>query len=127
MRFAIPKGGRCSLASLAAVAVALVIAACGAKADPNAKYPARPAGCDVTVYQDAPTVDTDNIGTVSSVCAEGTPDSVCLRELQDQACKLGADVVWGVPSKPKVNQAGKSEFSGRAAHTKAAAAGDGGA
>jgi uncharacterized protein YbjQ (UPF0145 family) len=60
---------------------------------------------------------TDNIGTVRSRCATDVSHEDCLRELKDQACKLGADVVWGVADTPRLVD-DKNEWSGRAAHTR---------
>lgn len=64
-------------------------------------------------------MDTDNIGAVNATCGESIGDDACVRELKDQACKLGADVVWGVSEKPSM-ALGKKKLAGRAAHTKAA-------
>ena len=44
-------------------------------------------------------------------------DAECLRELKDQACRLGADTVWGV-NDPPTKEAGKKKYHGRAAHQK---------
>jgi hypothetical protein len=41
----------------------------------------------------------------------------CIRELKDQVCALGGDVVWGVSDEPR-NASGKNEWDGRAVHTK---------
>lgn len=69
------------------------------------------------VYPEAPSEQTDNIGPVSASCDETVSDDDCLRTLKDQACKLGADIVWGVEPNPTV-EGGKKKFSGRAAHTR---------
>lgn len=79
-------------------------------------FDARPAGCDVKVFADAPPMKTQNIGTVSARCADDTSDDDCVRQLQDEVCKLGGDVVWGV-SPPSMKN-GKKRVSGRAAHTR---------
>ena len=100
--------------------VVLFAAACGPSSAANAKYPPRPDGCDVAVYEQAPRAPTDSIGAVSARCDEITSDAECLRELQDQACKLGADLVWGVSPKPRM-ESGKKVLAGRAAHTRTAA------
>ncbi len=68
------------------------------------------------IFREAPTIQTDNIGAVSAICGNDVSDDDCLRELKDQACKLGGDVLWGVPPAPTM-QAGKKKLSGRAAHT----------
>lgn len=102
-------------------ALVLVASACGAEAKPPGRYPPQKEGCEVAVFADTPTTPTDNIGTVNAVCGDDVSDADCLRTLKDQACKLGADVVWGVPDKPTLSL-GKKKLSGRAAHTKAAPA-----
>jgi uncharacterized protein YbjQ (UPF0145 family) len=71
----------------------------------------------VQIFEDAPPMQTDNIGTVRSRCAADISREDCLRELKDQACRLGADVVWGVATAPRV-VAEKNEWDGRAAHTR---------
>ncbi len=81
-----------------------------------ADHPSMPAGCDVQVFAHAPPMPLDNIGTVSATCAENDSDDVCTRQLEDEVCKLGGDVVWGV-DKP-MNVGNKRKLAGRAAHTK---------
>ncbi len=94
------------------------LAGCGSsQAMPPSKYPAREPGCEVKVFPDEPSYSTDNIGAVSASCAEDVSDADCKRTLTDQACKLGADTVWGVEDKPTMKN-GKKHFSGRAAHQK---------
>ena len=107
-----------SAASVAFVAFAAfaAFAPCIACGGAPSKFPARPEGCEVKTFSDAPRIQTENIGTVSSACDESVPDESCLRQLKDEACKLGGDVVWGVPDKPKLEN-GKKRYSGRAAHT----------
>jgi hypothetical protein len=60
---------------------------------------------------------TDNIGSVRAVCDDRLSEAECVRELKDQACKIGANVVWGVPPSPTFEDR-KQLLSGRAAHTK---------
>jgi hypothetical protein len=90
---------------------------CGGAKALDARYPPRPPGCPVQVFAEAPPMPTDNIGTVRSRCATDVSHEDCLRELEDQACALGADVVWGVADAPRL-VADKNEWSGRAVHTK---------
>ncbi len=59
---------------------------------------------------------TDNVGPVMASCSDATVAD-CMRTLKDSACKLGADVLWGVD--PPEVKAGKMHLHGRAAHTKA--------
>lgn len=91
----------------------------GASTSADARYPPRPEGCDVRMFHDVPTIPTDNIGPVRARCAPDVPEADCVRTLQDEVCKLGGDVAWGVPEKPEV-EGGKNVWSARAAHTKTA-------
>lgn len=104
---------------LVAVAV-LACAACGGSSartgDP--RFPPLPEGCAVAVFPEAPTTSTENIGPVSATCDEIVSDEDCLRTLKDEVCKLGGDVVWGVPAASKpVAGTNKKRFEGRAAHS----------
>jgi hypothetical protein len=82
----------------------------------NKGFAPRDKGCDVKVYPEAPAVPTENIGPVSATCAQDVSDAECTRALQDQACLLGGDVVWGVSA--PVAAGSKKVLSGRASHTK---------
>ena len=95
----------------------IVLASCGSKQEQPSKYPPQKEGCEVQIFQETPTTQTDNIGPVSATCDESVPDQDCLRTLKDEACKLGANIVWGVEPNP-TKQLGKKKFFGRAAHTK---------
>lgn len=101
--------------ALSGCALSFVVA-CGGGGPPS-KYPPLPEGCKVQVFKDAPRLETDNIGTVSASCGDTVSDEDCLRTLQDEVCKLGGDVVWGVPDKPTLEN-GKKKYSARAAHSK---------
>lgn len=93
--------------------------ACASAPKPPGRWPARPEGCAVQVFPDAPDVAIENVGPVSAICGETISDADCLRTLKDEVCKLGGDVVWGVADTP-VQSVTKKKFSGRAAHTKPA-------
>jgi hypothetical protein len=113
--------------ALGGLLVALVAAvSCAAGATTDARYPARAEGCSVRVFEDAPNIPTDNLGPVKATCSADVSDADCLRTLEDQVCRLGGDVVWGVPPQPSKTDAG-SRWSGRAAHTKATPSSDAGA
>jgi hypothetical protein len=108
-----------ALLSLALAALAL--SGCSRGKAPDPRYPERPVGCDVKLFHEAPTMKTDNIGPVMASCATDVSDADCVRQLMDEACKLGGDVVWGVPDKPTLD-GGRHLWFGRSAHTKSAAA-----
>jgi hypothetical protein len=93
----------------------LLLAACAHQG--NSKYPPLPQGCPVEIFHNAPSIPTDNIGTVRARCGFDIAPEACIRELSDQACKLGANVVWGVSDTPR-NVGTGNEWNGRAAHTK---------
>lgn len=66
------------------------------------------------MYADAPPGRTDNIGPVSAKCSLDISKDDCMRTLKDQACKLGADTLWGVNEQGEQKD-GKTYFHGRAA------------
>jgi hypothetical protein len=63
---------------------------------------------------------TENIGTVTALCNEDDSREVCTRELADQVCLLGGDVLWQVegPAREDTANGTKQNMRGRAAHTK---------
>jgi hypothetical protein len=73
-------------------------------------------GCPVQVFPEAPTVKTENIGPVVAICDQDDTRDVCLRELEDQTCQMGGDVLWQVEGPSP--QGNKQRMTGRAAHTK---------
>ncbi len=77
---------------------------------------ARERGCTVQVFDDAPSMKTENIGPVRALCDIDDSREACFRELEDQVCLLGGDVLWQVegPTPGGVKQ----RMSGRAAHTR---------
>ncbi|WP_394823731.1 hypothetical protein [Pendulispora albinea] len=83
----------------------------------TSQFPPREEGCAVELLQDAPARPTVNIGRVSASCDETVAEADCLRTLKDQACKLGGDIVWEVPTEP-IRKNGRQLWSGRAVHTK---------
>jgi hypothetical protein len=63
---------------------------------------------------------TRNIGSVIAQCADTDSRDTCLRELEDQVCLLGGDVVWQVEGPtPTATSTGMAQrMRGRAAHTR---------
>jgi len=95
----------------------ILLAACASPPEKAPQYPPREPNCEVRVFPERPGYDTDNIGPVSATCDESISDTDCMRTLMDQACKIGADTIWGVSDKPELKY-GKKLFNGRAAHQK---------
>jgi hypothetical protein len=87
----------------------------------RADYPPQPRGCTIRVYEEgAAPPHTANIGTVTAMCTESDSRDACLRELEDQACLMGADVLWQIEGPtPEARASGMGQrMRGRAAHTK---------
>lgn len=100
-----------------AICLAFVLIGCASEPKAPSKYPEQKPGCDVQVFEEEPSYQTENIGTVRAICNESVSTADCERELKDQACKLGADTVWGAGTDTP-NPTGKRTRSGRAAHRK---------
>lgn len=101
-------------AATLAAAAALSAGCAGAPARP-AHPGARPAGCPVEVLGEAPGRPIDALGDVTSRCTGDAMGDVpgCTRALQDQACALGATVVWGVSSSTTDEALVMRAFAGR--------------
>jgi hypothetical protein len=105
---------------IAALGVALSSCGGGAKAD--ARYPARPPGCDVQLFRGKiRSIPYDDIGHVDAICSIEMSLDACERELKDQTCKLGGDLVYDVPQDPQKPSPDKIRLTGHVAHTRAAA------
>lgn len=101
-------------------ALVLVFVAACSSVPSRPALPEHPAGCAVELFYGSPTSDTTNLGVVSATCEESVSEPECMRQLQDEVCKLGGDVVWGVSERPE-RVGDKNKFSGRAAIIKVAA------
>jgi hypothetical protein len=101
-------------------AFALVACSGGAKTDP--RYPPRAAGCEVQIFNAKipGSIKYDDLGRVDAICGNDISEKDCLRELQDQACKLGGDLLYDVPTEPARPSPDKVKYNARAAHTRIA-------
>jgi len=108
------------LAENALTATKLVVHAAHTR---RAREASRAPGCDVRAFSGTPPIPTENIGPVAATCSEDDSRDVCLRELEDQVCQLGGDVVWQLEG-PTVEASSNAttgrvqRIRGRAAHTK---------
>ncbi len=91
------------------------LAACGGGA-PDARYPAREAGCPVKSMPGQPTIPVDDLGVVRVECKSGTP---CERQLMDAVCARGGDTAWGMAD----NALSATVLSAHAAHSRRATQG----
>jgi len=80
----------------------------------------RERGCAVQIYSDRPPMKTENIGPVTALCTEEDSRELCQRELMDQVCLLGGDVLWQVdgPNHEDTQNGPRQRMRGRAAHSK---------
>jgi hypothetical protein len=79
--------------------IVLVSLGCSSAQTRRPRADALPAGCSVEVLANtAPTRPVQGLGDVTVRCTGDAirDDAWCLRALQDQACALGAVVIWGV-------------------------------
>ena len=96
--------------------VAIVSGCGGSPPKSGALFPPRPEGCEVHLFHESPDVPTTNIGPVRAHCGLEVADADCVRTLEDQVCKLGGDIVWGVSDRPQID-GDKNYWQGRAAHS----------
>ena len=95
-------------------------AGCGGPTERDARYPTRPAGCEVQIFRGPvpAAIKYERIGGVDAICAKDLNDEKCMRVLKDQACALGADIVYDLPAEPATPTPDKVRWVGRAAHTR---------
>ncbi|MEI8259422.1 MAG: hypothetical protein WCJ30_27455 [Deltaproteobacteria bacterium] len=87
------------------VVVVGVVAGCGGSQSHTghrAHAAARPVGCEVeTLREGVPARPTRLEGQVVARCTRDQGDEAhCLRQLQDEACRLGGTVLWDVRTQP---------------------------
>jgi hypothetical protein len=86
------------------LSVMLLLATAGcASGARRSSLPERPAGCEVEIVREGvPARPVRSIGQVVARCVgtAANDEPRCLRVLQDQACRLGADVIWDLTSGP---------------------------
>ncbi len=99
-----------------AVGAGLLVACASGPSRPRVAG-ALPAGCPVEVLREgAPTRPVQSLGEVTARCTGDamTDAPGCTRALQDQACALGATIVWGVTSSQTDDALVMRAFAGRA-------------
>jgi hypothetical protein len=91
------------------VSLALVTTACGSPQRGSGtggsaanRAAARPAGCEIEVVREGvPARPTNLQGEAVARCThDAANEAQCMRQLQDEACRLGAVVIWNVRSQP---------------------------
>lgn len=86
--------------SFFAFAAALIIASCSGPAPRDARYPRRPPGCALQMFNGLPEMKVwDDIGLVQVDCYLDESEVACLGRLHTEACRMGGDIVYNVPKK----------------------------
>ena len=72
--------------------------------------PPRPNGCPIEIVREGvPSRPTHLVGHVVARCTgdAAQDETRCTRNLQDQACRLGGEVIWDVRSAPMADGEGR--------------------
>lgn len=108
--------------ALATAGVAFVVAACSGSSGTTAtRYPRRPPGCALQMFNGLPEVKVyDDIGMVQVDCYLDESEVVCLSRLRTEACRMGADIVYNIPKKAARPVERGMMYRAQLAHTRAA-------
>ncbi len=89
-----------NLRAVALSAAAALALSCAASPARPARPDGLPAGCPIEALPDRPARPVDALGGVTVRCTGDAMNDLpaCTRALHDQACALGATLVWGVGS-----------------------------
>jgi hypothetical protein len=95
-----PLAYRMSRFGLSAVVLAVVAASCSGSAPRDARYPRRPPGCALQIFNGMPEMKVwDDIGLLQVDCYLDESEVTCLNRMRTEACRMGADIVYNVPKK----------------------------
>jgi len=104
--------------SLLALALA---AACSGSSKRDARYPRRPPGCALAMYHGLPEVKVwDDLGIARVDCYLDESEIACLARLRTEACRMGGDIIYDVPSKAARPVERGMIYRAKVAHTRAA-------
>jgi hypothetical protein len=86
--------------SLPPFALAVVAVSCSGSAPRDARYPRRPPGCALQIFNGLPEMKVwDDIGLLQVDCYLDESEVTCLNQLRTEACRMGGDIVYNVPRK----------------------------
>lgn len=109
-----------SLFAFALVTVVVAVA-CSGSSGGNARYPRRPPGCALQIYNGLPEVKLyDDIGMVQADCYLDESEVVCLSRLRTEACRMGGDIIYNVPKKAARPVERGMVYRAKVAHTREA-------
>ncbi|HXU07330.1 MAG TPA: hypothetical protein VN903_40540 [Polyangia bacterium] len=108
-----------ALAPVLIGAVAVVAACAASKRDP--RFPKRGPGCSLSIYHNLPEVkEWDDIGLVQVDCYLDESEVICLSRLRAEACRMGGDIIYNVPTKALRPVERGMIYRGNVAHTRIA-------
>ena len=102
-------------------ALALVVAACSGSPARDPRYPRRAPGCALSVHRGLPDVPVwDDLGVAKVDCYLDESEIACLGRLRTEACRMGGDILYDVPSKAARPVERGMVYRAKVAHTRAA-------
>jgi hypothetical protein len=102
-------------------ALAFVVAACSGSSARDPRYPRRPPGCALSVHHGLPDVKAwDDIGVARVDCYLDESEIACLDRLRTEACRMGGDILYDVPSKAARPVERGMIYRAKVAHTRSA-------
>jgi hypothetical protein len=103
------------------VAIALAAVACSGSPAGNPRYPRRPPGCPLEIYNGLPDIKLyDDIGIAQVDCYLDESEITCLGRLRTEACRMGGDIVYNMPKKALRPVERGMVYRAQVAHTRAA-------
>ena len=106
--------------ALVTAGLAFAIAACsGSSGKTASRYPRRPPGCPLQMFNGLPEVKVyDDIGPVQVDCYLDESEVVCLSRLRTEACRMGGDIVYNIPKKASRPVERGMMYRAQVAHTR---------
>lgn len=79
-----------------------LLVACATRSRLAVKYPPLKPGCPLSIYHtDLPQVqDWEDLGKVEVICHIDDTDKTCFNRLHAEACRMGGDIIYRLPTKP---------------------------
>ena len=105
-----------------AVALALLSTLTCAGSKSTRRYPRRSPGCALKIFH-APmpeAVTWDDIGFLEVGCYLDEGESICMHRLRSEACKMGGDMIYGVPKRAFRPTERDMVYRGMVAHSREA-------
>jgi hypothetical protein len=103
------------------VVVAFAAACSGSPGGNNPRYPRRPPGCALDIYNGVPDIKVyDDIGVAQVDCYLDESEIACLGRLRTEACRMGGDIVYNMPRKALRPVERGMLYRAQVAHTRAA-------